>query len=119
MDSEQPPSARLIELAREALAADARVLVAYLFGSFARGTAAEKELKYSDALKAYQEAAKAKPNDKLAGNKVQFAQAIVNAEQAIANKMWVEAGREVDNALRLYPKNAHALKLQQRVKMKK
>ena len=42
MESQQPPPARLIELAREALAADARVLVAYLFGSFARGTAAEK-----------------------------------------------------------------------------
>ncbi len=39
MEREQPQPARLIELAREALAADPRVLVAYLFGSFARGTA--------------------------------------------------------------------------------
>ena len=40
MDSEQAP-ATLIELAREALAADPRVLVAYLFGSLARGTASK------------------------------------------------------------------------------
>ena len=37
MNGEQ--AADLIERAREAIAADARVLTAYLFGSFARGTA--------------------------------------------------------------------------------
>jgi tetratricopeptide (TPR) repeat protein len=87
--------------------------------SMQRGFTAENNLKYADALKAYQEALKAKPNDQQATARANFAQAIVHAEQAINNAMWVEAQREVDNALRLQPKNAHALKLQQRVKNKK
>lgn len=37
----QEPLPGLIDLAREALAAEPRVLAAYLFGSFARGTASE------------------------------------------------------------------------------
>ncbi len=40
MDREHPPIG-IIERARETLAADPRVLVAYLFGSFVRGTASK------------------------------------------------------------------------------
>ena len=39
MEGEQ--AANLIECAREAIASDPRVLTAYLFGSFARGTASD------------------------------------------------------------------------------
>jgi tetratricopeptide (TPR) repeat protein len=88
-------------------------------GAMKRGAQAEKELKFSDALKAYQDALKARPKDPQAQRGAQFAQAILNAEQAINNAMWKDAQREVDNALRLQPQHAHALKLQQRVKNKK
>lgn len=84
-----------------------------------RGAAAEAKLNFSEANNAYDEAVKARPKDQSAINKANFTQAIVNAEQAINNAMWKEAQREVDNALRLFPKNAHAQKLQQRVKNKK
>ena len=40
MESKQPP-VDVIERAREALTAEPRLLVAYLFGSFARGTASK------------------------------------------------------------------------------
>jgi uncharacterized protein HemY len=84
-----------------------------------RGANAESNLKYADALKAYHEALSVKAKDPTATGKANFAQAIVNAEQAINNAMWVEAQREVDAALRMQPKNNYALKLQQRVKNKK
>lgn len=83
-----------------------------------RGAAAEKELRYGDALKAYQEALKIRPKDQPTLSKAQFAQNVVNGEQALNNKMWMDAVRELENALRNQPKNAYALKLLQKAKNK-
>src|SRR5262249_45378010 len=80
-----------------------------------RGAAAENNLKYDDALKAYHDALTARPKDQAATAKANFAQAIVNTEQAIRNNMKMVAAREIAEALRLQPKNGHALKLKKQV----
>jgi tetratricopeptide (TPR) repeat protein len=87
-------------------------------GAMKRAAAAETDLNYSEALKAYREALKIRPKDFTAGGKAQFAQYIVNGQQYIDNMMWMDAVRELEGALRLQPKNTFALKLYQKAKNK-
>ncbi len=87
-------------------------------GAMKRAAAAETDLNYGEALKAYREALKIRPKDLTAAGKAQFAQYIVNGQQYLDNMMWVDAARELEGALRLQPKNAYALKLYQKAKNK-
>lgn len=81
-----------------------------------RGAAAEKDFRFADALRAYQDALKAKPNDKAASSRAQFAQHVTQGEQFLNNMMWLDATRELESARKLQPKNQYVLKLLQKAK---
>ncbi|MBI1829964.1 MAG: tetratricopeptide repeat protein [Planctomycetes bacterium] len=89
--------------------------------AMARGAAAEKDKRYSDALKAYQEAVKLRPNDAnaQAGLKQnQYAVHLVQGQQYLDNAMWMSAQTEFEAALRLFPNADQAKKLLQKAKSK-
>ncbi|MSU79602.1 MAG: tetratricopeptide repeat protein [Gemmataceae bacterium] len=82
----------------------------------------EKEQKYADAMKAYQDALKlrAKDADALAGmKKNQFANHVVTGQQYQSNGMFIEAVREFEAASRLQPNNVAVQKLLKQAQSKK
>ena len=82
----------------------------------------EKEQKYGDAMKAYQDALKlrAKDADALAGmKKNQFANHVVTGQQYQSNGMFIEAVREFEASLRLQPNNVAVQKLLKQAQGKK
>ncbi len=86
-----------------------------------RGAAAEKKDNYADAVKAFTEALKLRPKDVDANagwRKNQFSLNMQQGQQYLDNMMWLEAQREFQSALTLFPKDANALKLLQKAKNK-
>jgi tetratricopeptide (TPR) repeat protein len=84
-------------------------------------TAAEKDQKHADAVKAYSDALKARPKDAaaLAGWKQsQFALNLQQGQQYLDNAMWVAAQNEFQSALNVFPGNPQAQKLLQKAKNK-
>lgn len=82
----------------------------------------EKEQKYGEAMKAYQEALKLRPKDAeaLAGmKKNQFFNHVVVGQQYQNNGMFIEATREFEAALRLQPNNTAVQKLLKQAQSKK
>ena len=86
-----------------------------------KAAAAEKDKKYSDAVKAYTEALKMRPKDSdaLAGLKQnQYALNVTQGLQFLENSMWMAAQTEFEAALRLFPTSDQAKKLLQKAKAK-
>ena len=81
----------------------------------------EKEFKYADAATAYQEALKIRPKDVEAQaglKKSQYNLNMVQGQQYLARSMFIDAQREFESALRLFPNDPNALKLWQKAKNK-
>ena len=86
-----------------------------------RAQGLEKERKYTEAMKAYQDALKIRPKDAdaLAGMKrSQFNHHLVLGQQYLQNGMFVEAQREAETALRIQPGDKEAQSLLDKAKKK-
>jgi cytochrome c-type biogenesis protein CcmH/NrfG len=86
-----------------------------------RASAAEKDKKYADAVKAYTEALKIRPKDAdaIAGWKEnRFSLYLWQGQQYLNNAMWMAAQTEFESALGLFPNNNEAKKLLQKAKGK-
>jgi tetratricopeptide (TPR) repeat protein len=73
----------------------------------------EKQQKYAEAVRAYQEALRLVPGDAPAGaalRNAQFAQAMAEGRKALGLKRFPDAVREFERALQLAPGNPEALK---------
>jgi tetratricopeptide (TPR) repeat protein len=85
------------------------------------GASLEKQGKYGEAMKAYQEALKARPKDAeaLAGMKNnQFNNHLAIGQSHLNNAQWAAAQREFETALRIFPTNDNAKKLLEKAKKK-
>jgi tetratricopeptide (TPR) repeat protein len=86
-----------------------------------RGADLDKDKKYSEAVKAYQEALKHRPKDAAAQkalNSSQFSLHLATGQQYLDNAMWKNAQVEFESALKLFPNNGQAQKLLQKAKNK-
>ncbi len=81
-----------------------------------KGAAAEKNLKYGDAAKAYAEALKARPKDKEAQTKSQYNSSMALGQQYLDTRMWALAQAQYTAALRVVPGDAEATRLLQKAK---
>ena len=86
-----------------------------------KAAAAEKDKKYTEAVKAYQEALKLRPKDANAQagwKQNQFSLNLVQGQQYLDNAMWMAAQNEFEAALRIFPNSDQAKKLLQKAKNK-
>jgi tetratricopeptide (TPR) repeat protein len=72
------------------------------------GAADEKQGRYDLALKAYSAALQIVPNDDKAKRKVDFCQAMVDGNKALAAKKYPDAVNAFETALKLFPNDANA-----------
>jgi tetratricopeptide (TPR) repeat protein len=85
------------------------------------GAALEKEQKYAEAVKAFQEALKLRPKDANAYQgalRNQYYLHLTQGQQYLDMGMFIEAQREFESALGLFPKDPTALKLLAKAKKK-
>src|SRR5262249_25686724 len=79
-----------------------------------RGAAAEKDMKYTEAVKAFIEAIKLAPKDTDANagwKRNQFNLDMQQGQQYLDNMMWLDAQRSFEAALKLFPNEPRATKL--------
>jgi tetratricopeptide (TPR) repeat protein len=86
------------------------------------GAALEKQQKYADAMKAYQEALKVRPNDQKATQALRNADFnihLTEGQKHLQARRFVEAQREFEAALRIMPNNPTATNLLNKAKQGK
>ena len=89
--------------------------------AMAKATAAEKDKRYSDAVKAYQDALKLRQNDAKAQaglKQNQYAVHLVQGQQYLNSSMWMAAQTEFEAALKLFPNADQAKQLLKKAKSK-
>jgi len=85
------------------------------------GAGLEKQAKYADAVKKFQEALQLMPNDAQATagvRRAQFGQHMADGQRFLDGSQWVNAHREFEAALKINPNDAGAKKLLEKAKQK-
>jgi tetratricopeptide (TPR) repeat protein len=86
------------------------------------GAALEKQQKYADAVKSYQEALQLTPNDPQASaglKRAQFNIHLTDGQRYLDAMRWADAQHEFEAALKLFPSDANATKLLNKAKQMK